>query len=248
MFHSSPVAAFGASTKVQVNVVIERRPKNKSLQDEQLEALMRSAQDGDAGAYAELLGAITPRLRRIISNQRRFLQQADIEDLVQEVLLSLHAVRGTYDPERPFMPWLMAITHYRLADAARRYHRHAARQDEIEQLSVTFAEETPNIEAEAYGDQDALKQAIERLPARQREAIQLLKLRELSLREAAKASGASAGALRVSVHRAITTLRRTLKDNRYNKGIDLAVDQKSVRNTPESRSSRGRDGGHAWRA
>lgn len=248
MFHSSPVAALGASTKVYADVVIQRRPKKKTLQDEQFKGLMRSAQDGDAGAYAELLGAITPRLRRIVSNQRRFLQRADIEDLVQEVLLSLHAVRGTYDPRRPFMPWLMAITQYRLADAARRYYRNAARQDEIEQLSVTLAEETPDIEAEAHRDQDALKQAIEQLPPRQREAIQLIKLREMSLKEAAEASGVSVEALRVSVHRAIAALRRILKDNRHNKARDLVVDQKSVRNAPESRRSRGRDGGHAWRA
>jgi hypothetical protein len=75
--------------------------------------------------------------------------------------MSLHAVRGTYDPERPFMPWLVAITQYRLTDAARRYHRHAARQNETEEPSATFAEEMPNTEAEPCGDENALKQAIE---------------------------------------------------------------------------------------
>jgi len=45
------------------------------------------------------------------------------------------------------------------------------------------------------------------LPARQREAIEMLKLRELSLAQAAQLSGQSTGALKVNVHRALKALR-----------------------------------------
>lgn len=172
---------------------------------------MRSAQAGDTRAYAELLTAITPRLRQIISNQRRFLQLADVEDLVQEVLLSLHAVRHTYDPERPFMPWLLVITRNRIVDAARRYGRRTAMDEEMRQMTVTFPAGTANQEHEELGDSDALRQAIEQLPASQREAIELLKIREMSLKEASAVSGTSVGALKVSAHRAMVMLRRTLK-------------------------------------
>lgn len=184
--------------------------KGPYQQDLRLRGLMRSAQLGDSRAYAELLGAITPRLRQIISHKRGFLQAADIEDLVQEILLSLHAVRNSYDPERPFMPWLMAIAQHRLADAGRRYYRQVARQNELDEWSASLAEDVPSVETEIYGNPEGLKQAIECLPPRQRIAIQLLKLREMSLKEAAEASGSSAGALRVSVHRAMTKLRQTL--------------------------------------
>jgi len=71
--------------------------------------LMERAQEGDSAAYSELLTELVPLLRRQIRHRRRTLQPQDIEDLVQEVLLSLHAVRATYDPSRPFVPWLMAI-------------------------------------------------------------------------------------------------------------------------------------------
>ena len=80
---------------------------------------MQAAQGGDTQAYVLLLKEITPRLRQIVRGQRRFLKSEDIEDIVQDVLLSLHAVRATYNPQRPFMPWLIAITRNRLADAAR---------------------------------------------------------------------------------------------------------------------------------
>jgi RNA polymerase sigma factor (sigma-70 family) len=180
------------------------------LDDQQLTIQMRAAQAGDAQAYAQLLKAITPRLRSVIRNQRRFLQPADVEDLVQDVLLSLHAVRGTYDPERPFMPWLLAIAHNRLADAGRRHARSGAHETELDETAVTFSEAAANAEAEVFGDPEALRQAVQQLPHGQREAVEMVKLREMSLKEAAAASGTSVGALKVSVHRAMGALRKLL--------------------------------------
>jgi RNA polymerase sigma factor (sigma-70 family) len=181
--------------------------------DEALTTLMRAAQAGDAQAYVRLLKEITPRLRQIVRAQHRFLKIEDVEDLVQDILLSLHAVRATYDPRRPFMPWLMAITRHRLADAARRYTRRTAHELQAENLPVTFSYDGANIDTidtNGYRDPEALRQAIRDLPPGQRDAIELLKLREMSLKEAAAASGTSIGALKVSVHRAIATLRKAL--------------------------------------
>jgi len=178
--------------------------------DHALATLMQAAQGGDTQAYVLLLKEITPRLRQIVRGQRRFLRIEDIEDLVQDILLSLHAVRATYDPRRPFMPWLMAITRHRLADAALRYSRRMAHEVQVENMPVTFSDDGTNIDNDGYRDPEALRHAIRDLPARQRDAIELLKLREMSLKEAAAASGTSIGALKVSVHRAIATLRKAL--------------------------------------
>ncbi len=176
-----------------------------------LAALMRSAQGGDADAYAALMQDLAVRVRRIIRYRRAFLDQADVEDVVQDVLLSVHAVRATYDATRPFIPWLLAITRNRLADAARRHARHGAREVVVEDLDVTFFSESTNTVTTTYGDPDVLKEAIADLPAGQRSAIELLKLREMSLKEAAAASGTSVGALKVATHRAMDALRRKLK-------------------------------------
>jgi len=74
------------------------------MPDNRFAELMRAAQAGDGDAYSQLLNEITPRIRRVVRSQRVFLQTEDIEDLVQDVLLSIHAVRETYDPDRPFVP------------------------------------------------------------------------------------------------------------------------------------------------
>jgi RNA polymerase sigma-70 factor (ECF subfamily) len=49
-----------------------------------------------------------------------------------------------------------------------------------------------------------------KLPQGQRQAIELMKLREMSLKEAAAATGTSIGALKVSVHRGMSALRKAL--------------------------------------
>jgi len=64
------------------------------------------------------------------------------------------------------------------------------------------------------GDSVALHEAVRALPEQQRQAIELLKLNELSLKEAAQVSGTSIGALKVATHRAMATLRLTLAKRR----------------------------------
>lgn len=179
--------------------------------EERLGTLMRSAQDGDPDAYAELMRELAVRVRQIVRHRRAFLEHADVEDLVQDVLLSVHAVRATYDAARPFIPWLLAITRNRLADAARRYARHGAREVAFDDLDVTFFSGGANTMTATYGDPEALKDAIAELPAGQRSAIEMLKIGEMSLKEAAAASGTSVGALKVATHRAMDALRRKLK-------------------------------------
>ena len=112
--------------------------KQPNDHDDLLASLMKAAQAGDARAYARLLSDIAPRLRRVVRGQRRALKVEDVEDLVQDILLSLHAVRASYDPQRPFMPWLLAIARNRLADGSRRYARRAAHEVQVGDLACNL--------------------------------------------------------------------------------------------------------------
>jgi RNA polymerase sigma-70 factor (ECF subfamily) len=183
---------------------------NRAQQESRLAGLMASVQGGDAGAYGELLREIAPLLRQSVRRRFRFLQPSDVEDLVQDVLLSLHTARATYDPARPFLPWLMAIARFRMADGARRHARRAANEVACGRVPETFAADGTNIPIDDYGDAQALTQAVAELPTGQRQAVELLKLKEMSLKEAAAATGTSVGALKVAVHRGMGALRRAL--------------------------------------
>jgi RNA polymerase sigma-70 factor (ECF subfamily) len=179
-------------------------------QAQDLSALMRAAQAGDARAYSSLLKLLSPLVRELVRRRLRFLQQQDVDDLVQDVLLSVHAARATYDPSRPFHPWLGAIVRNRMADGARRYARRSAHEMPTGRPAETFPDNDANMSAGRYGDAEALAQAMARLPHSQRQAIELMKLREMSLKEASAVTGTSIGALKVSVHRGISALRKAL--------------------------------------
>ena len=177
---------------------------------DRLGPLMRAAQDGDTQAYMQLLTDVTPLLRRVIQRQARILQPSDVDDVLQDVLMSLHSVRATYDPSRPFLPWLMAIARHRVVDAARRHGRRAANELLADEIPETFAAEQTNSIEGAYGDPEALRKSIGQLPPGQRRAIELVKLREMSLKEASAVSGMSVAALKVAVHRGMLALRKAL--------------------------------------
>ena len=132
-----------------------------------------------------------------------------MEDVTQDVLMTVHAARATYDPARPFGPWLSALVRYRLADAARRYARQGAHEVAVADPDVTFGERAANTVADdVSGDVSLLAKAIQELSPGQRQAIELLKLQEMSLKEAAAATGLSQGALKLATHRAMAALRR----------------------------------------
>jgi RNA polymerase sigma factor (sigma-70 family) len=179
--------------------------------DRQLSSLMRKAQDGDQAAYASLLREVLPILKRVVQARLGFLPVMDREDLVQDILMSVHAARVTYDPTRPFKPWLMTIAHNRMVDQARRNSRRAANEMSVDEYPADVADADAGAASDRYGDPEELRRAITVLPKGQRSALELLKLREMSLKEASQATGMSVSALKVSVHRAIKTLRVSLK-------------------------------------
>ena len=78
--------------------------------------LMARGQQGDAASYRRLLQGITPYLRALA--HRFGLSGPDLEDAVQDVLLTVHSIRHTYDQTRPFAPWLTAVARHRLLHRA----------------------------------------------------------------------------------------------------------------------------------
>jgi len=170
--------------------------------------LMARAQDGDGAAYYRLLHEIVPYLRALAA--RRHRNPNDVEDAVQDILLTIHSIRQTYDPARPFGPWLVTIAHRRFVDRLRRQGRVRARETPLTTEHETFSEPRANLEESTARHE--LEGAIDHLPPRQQQAIRLLKLKEMSLKEAAAASGKSITSLKVNTHRALKSLRKMLVD------------------------------------
>jgi RNA polymerase sigma-70 factor (ECF subfamily) len=170
--------------------------------------LMARAQTGDQAAYHRLLTEITPYVRSIAAKYHR--QREDVEDAVQDVLLSIHAIRQTYDPARPFGPWLATIATRRALDRLRKRMRSAGRETVLDPDHETFVAPPTNSETSGL-EAEELAQALEKLPPGQRQALELLKLKEMSLKEASAATGLSITALKVATHRAIKSLKSSMQ-------------------------------------
>lgn len=169
---------------------------------------MAEAQAGDQASYRRLLAALLPYLR---AYARRHLRGGDAaEDLVQDILLTLHRIRATYDPARPFLPWLSVIAKRRLIDALRRRKLVPASADDLGLDLETFADPGAKNQAESNSEADRLRQAIAELPEGQRRAVELLKLEEKSLKEVSAITGMSVPALKTATHRALKALRGKL--------------------------------------
>jgi RNA polymerase sigma-70 factor (ECF subfamily) len=166
---------------------------------------MRAAQSGERTAYERLLRDVTPFIRSIV--RRHCNNRADIEEMVQDTLLTLHRVRHTYDPARPFGPWLAAIASCRSIDALRRRVRVSKFEAPEDGAYETFADAAANSDLEAVRSSEEIAQMLGRLPPKQREALEALKLKEMSLAEASVSSGQSVAALKVNAHRALKALR-----------------------------------------
>jgi RNA polymerase sigma-70 factor, ECF subfamily len=166
---------------------------------------MAAAQTGDSAAYAKLLRAIAPFLRLVIRRQR--VPGDQVDDIVQETLLSIHRVRHTYDPARPLIPWLAAIARRRAIDGRRRSARIEAWEVAAPDLLETFPDLLANSRIDMDDEYGWLRRAVAELTPKQRVAVELVKLRGLSVAEAAALSGQSPGAIKVNVHRALRVLR-----------------------------------------
>ncbi|SCC30800.1 RNA polymerase sigma-70 factor, ECF subfamily [Kosakonia oryzendophytica] len=163
--------------------------------------LMALAQSGDQQVYTRLLKALVPVIRSLA--RRQIADDILLEDVVQDVLLTVHRVRHTYDPASPFLPWLMAITHARGVDALRKRGRHSLRETDSD-----LAPEPLFSASEPQHSQEELSTLLEQLPARQRQIVEHVHLREMSLSETATHTHLTVSAVKSLLHRALSNLRR----------------------------------------
>ncbi len=165
--------------------------------EETLSRMARASQGGDREAYRQLLASCATWLSRYYV---RRIAPGQLDDLVQETLLAVHQKLSTYEPSRPFLPWLAAIARYRWIDALRQSYRRA--ETAIEDYE--FAQEA---DQEVVAARMSLENLFALLPERQSQAIELVKIEGLTIREASARSGQSEALVKVNIHRGLKTLQ-----------------------------------------
>ncbi len=169
---------------------------------------MVAAQAGDSASYEKLLRELLPYVGRFV--RRRVFDPSAVEDVVQNVFVSLHRARHTWRDERPFEPWLHAVARNAVTDHLRRRGRRVGREISLESEGVPEPAQEPVTPDELS---EELARALEGLPAAQRQAVALIHLEGLSVAEAATRAGVTRSALKVRAHRGYRALRRTLEES-----------------------------------
>lgn len=163
--------------------------------EEALRGLMIAAQSGDKAAYATLLTEAGRWLTRFFA---RKISPDAVDDLVQDTLMSIHRKLASYDPQRPFLPWLAAIARYRWVDRLRQSYKHEA-------SALDF-----DVATEGHEDVVAARISIDRLlnqlPDKQASVIRMMKIEGHSVTEISTRTGQSASSVKVNVHRGLKKL------------------------------------------
>jgi RNA polymerase sigma-70 factor (ECF subfamily) len=173
-----------------------------SAQENDWSVWMRAAMTGDAGAYRHLLVSLAPHVRAVARSRCRSLgaSEGEVEDIVQEVLLTIHLKQGTWDRSRPIGPWVAAITRNKLIDILRQRGRHITVPIEDFMDSLQAEDLTPELSTR---DIDTL---LGHLKPQQREIVRSISLNGSSIRETADRLQMTEGAVRVTLHRALKAL------------------------------------------
>ncbi len=162
---------------------------------------MKSALTGDKESYRKLLNDLHPWLVSFFSKR---LNINIAEDLAQEALLSLHKNRHTYDPDQAFGPWISAIARYRMIDYLRKVQR--SPESEFDELFQAPQDE--------HGSAVTSKVDLERLMGvinrEQAQVIDLVKLQQYSIKEAAEMTGHSESSVKVMIHRGLKKMAAQL--------------------------------------
>jgi RNA polymerase sigma-70 factor (ECF subfamily) len=193
------------------------------------EELLRHASRGDPEARGGLLARHRDRLRQMIAWRldRRLAARVDPSDVVQEVLAEASRKMDRYLRERPlpFFPWLRSLAGEHLATLHRRHVRAGRRSvlreetglaglpdesaAELADRLVTSSTSPPQ-RAMRRELRERVRQALERLPERDREVLVLRNLEQLSVADTSEIMGISPGAVKVRHLRALERLRALL--------------------------------------
>ncbi|MGE3769510.1 MAG: sigma-70 family RNA polymerase sigma factor [Bdellovibrionales bacterium] len=167
---------------------------------EELAALFSKANGGDAGCYASFLRSITPILRLAVAKK---VPVVDVEDVLQETLISVHKARHTFDGNRPVMPWLFAIAHYRICDYLRKsYTKGIGRTVDIAELSDVLADVTI-----VSPDDESISKLLENTSQRGRQILTLMHVEGFTAKETGAQLGMNESAVKVAAHRAMKKIR-----------------------------------------
>jgi RNA polymerase sigma-70 factor, ECF subfamily len=178
--------------------------------------LMLRVKAGDEEAFAEL---VEIHQHRVVGTCARMLgDDAEAEDVAQQVFVRIWKSAGRWEPTAKFTTWLYTILRNLVFNECRRRSRHPARSldaaiedDERPQQFEDGGVKSPDTLLLDIEMQEAIARAIEELPETQRMAVVLRRYEDVSYEEIAKVLELTVPAVKSVLFRARTELREKLR-------------------------------------
>ncbi len=172
------------------------------------EVLAGMAASGDIGAFEELVNRhqkAVYRLARSITGNHH-----DADDAAQEIFLRLFRSLGTYDPGRPFQPWLRRIA-YNTSISTLKRSRSGSR-GVAGGVLTDIEDPSPGQSRQMEARQSAAKveQIMENMPGELRATLMLRVVEGLSYKEIAAATEAKIGTVMSRLSRARERIQEAL--------------------------------------
>lgn len=172
------------------------------MEPSKLKEIFLKANKGDNKAYAIFLGEIQKLALSFVAYK---ISDVSVrEDIVQEILISIHQARHTFDPNKEIKPWVYAIFNYRVLDHLRKKYRNL--EDTLENLPENS--EIENDVTKSIETNELISKALLCLNEKQRKVLTLAKAQGYTSAEIALEMGLSVSAVKVMIHRSIQKIRK----------------------------------------
>jgi RNA polymerase sigma-70 factor (ECF subfamily) len=174
--------------------------------------LVRRIERGDEDAFRGLFRRYAPSATALARRVAR--QPALAEEIVQEAFLAVWRNPGGYDQRRGSVKsWLMGMVHHRAVDSVRREESQRRRAESAQANDVLVVEDLAEGVVEELGipqERRAVREALEGLPAEQRQIVELMYFGGLSQSAIAERLGLPLGTVKSRTLLGMRRLRTAL--------------------------------------
>src|SRR6266566_3052198 len=165
----------------------------------------------------EALGSLHSRHSRLVFYLAlQSLERPAAEELVQELFLTIWRGANAFDPEQgSFRPWLLRLAHWRILNELRRRHRRPLVQrdvDDEDELFQQVLDQEPGPEERVFQTEHRriVDSALDSLPPKQREAVALAFLEDMTHQQVAAALDVPLGTAKTRIRSGLHSLRVVL--------------------------------------
>lgn len=171
------------------------------IKTSQLQELFKSGLAGDSLSYNNFLQESAKILRYFVAKR---IAKNDVEDVVQEILISIHKARHTYDGKRPIMPWIFAIARFRIIDYLRKIYS----EIRFEEVDFTeLCEILPDVTIQPQNS-EYINKLLQNVAPREKNILTMIHVEGYSIKEVAEKLNMSESAVKVAAHRTIKKIRK----------------------------------------